>query len=466
MKNNIKFIGRLIVAFSLMFSACGESFLDVDPSNSVLAEKAIRSEKDVEVAINGLYNDMQDRHWMSSTYLAIPGVMADGIGINVKNSNRYTASYGYYVQKGYADPLGAWKLPYRLIRKANLILEKVDNIKGDKVELNHYKGVVLGLRAFAHFDLVRMFAHPYSQGGDALGIPIVTGVLPSTADVARNTVGEVYTQVIKDLNDATKLLNPKKIERGKFHYWGAKALLARVYLYHEDWDLAAKIATEVLENNNLASREQYMQIFNGNNPESIFELINTAVDNGRGDNIGKLVNPKPKGYGDVFITEHLQALFKPSDIRHSLIAKSDSIYYPNKYPTGGVSDNVQIIRASEVSLIAAEAYAKGTNPRKDELSLEYLNKVITRSVNKDAALSNLTGQALVDSILVERERELFCEGHRLFDLTRNNKEIRRGDDYWSAKEYKFIKPNNPKTILPIPLSEMNVNSKMKQNPGY
>ena len=455
------------MVFSLLFSACGESFLEVEPSNAVLTKKAIETVRDVEVAVTAMYNDLQSKDWMNSALIAIPGVMADDIMITIDNSNRYTASYGYYVQEGHADPLGIWVMPYRLIRKANSIIERIDDgVKGDTATLEHYKGVALGLRAFAHFDLVRMFAHPYSQGGDALGVPIVTKALPRTSEPARNTVAEVYSQIIKDLNDAIELLDSKKISRGEFHYWGAKALLSRVYLYHEDWDLAAELATEVVENNHLALRDEYLQIFNGNNPESIFELINTAIDHGK-DHIGKLIYPSPIGYGNVIVTKRLKKLLGGKDIRSKLLKSSKVGLVPFKYPTAGVSDNIQIIRTSEICLIAAEAYARGTNPNKDKLALQYLNRIIGRATTDHGALvSNLEGQALVDRILVEREKELFCEGHRLFDLTRNNKTINRGKDYWGNKKYLNIPSNHDRTILPIPISELNVNGNIDQNPGY
>ena len=470
MKNKIKFIGVLTIVFSLMLGACSESFLELEPNESVSASTAITNVSDVKVAVYGMYNDLQDGGWWGSIFVAAPSFMGDGIRLTAENSNRLTSEYNYSIQSNYTDAYEMWQEPYKLVNKANNILANIDNIEGDETLLNHYKGVSLGLRAMAHFDMVRMYAHPFSQGGDALGIPIITEVPDPTSEPARNTVAEVYTQIITDLTDAISLMDRTNIVNGEFHYWGAKAILARVYLYHEDWALAAQTADEVINSGefSLASNSNYESIFADMSSESVFEIINTSVDNdGLTPDIGFLIHID--GYGDVVVTHHLRDLLAsdPTDVRNNLLIadKEKTNLLPNKFPNGDLStDNNRIIRLSELYLIAAEGYAKAGS--KDADALARLNSIVSRA-SIGTTVADLTGSALTDRILVEREKELFCEGHRLFDLTRNNKVIdRTGADQWCDSKYQTVQPNDNRTIFPIPDDELNVNDNMVQNLGY
>ena len=469
MKNKMKYIGLFTIVFALLLGACGESFLEIEPEQSVSSETAITSLDDVEVAVNGMYDDLQDGEWWGGNFVMVPCIMADGVRLTSENSNRLTGQYNYSVQDNFADVYDMWEEPYQLINKANSILAKIDELEGDETLRNHYKGVALGLRGMAHFDLVRTFAHPYSQGGDALGIPISIEVQDPTTELARNTVAEVYTQVITDLTDAISLMDQSRIEDGYFHYWGAKAILARVYLYHEDWALAAQTADEVINSGefSLASNANYEDIFADMSSESIFEIINTEVDNDKwNSSTGYLVNID--GYGDVVVTFHLRDLLAsdPNDVRNNLLVtdKEGNSLLPNKYPQGSNgTDNNRIIRLSEVYLIAAEGYAKSGN---DATGLARLNSIVSRA-SVGTTLAGLTGTVLTDRILVEREKELFCEGHRLFDLTRTNKVIdRQGADQWADPDYLVVQPNDDFTIYPIPDDEMDVNDNMVQNAGY
>ena len=93
------------------------------------------------------------------------------------------------------------------------------------------------LRALNYFELVRFFGKQYEAGKNntQLGVPIVLKTVTDfngDLSVARNTVEEVYTQVIKDLNESIANLP----EENSFYAdaYSAKALLSRVYLQKQD----------------------------------------------------------------------------------------------------------------------------------------------------------------------------------------------------------------------------------------
>ena len=113
-------------------------------------------------------------------------------------------------------------------------------------------------------------------------------------------------------------------------------------------------------------------------------------------------------------------------------------------------------------LIAAEAAIKlGDQPNADK----YLNAVRQRAIPTASTIT-----ATLDNILWEKGIEFIGEGHRLYDLMRNNLESDRTDS-WSFLVYpnqQSIKFDRTyyRVILAIPQSELNVNINMVQNPGY
>lgn len=65
----------------------------------------------------------------------------------------------------------------------------------------------LFLRALVHFDLVKVYAQNYNYTTDAshLGIPIVLKIPGPNDNLKRNTVENVYAQILGDLKDADAL---------------------------------------------------------------------------------------------------------------------------------------------------------------------------------------------------------------------------------------------------------------------
>lgn len=83
-------------------------------------------------------------------------------------------------------------------------------------------------------------------------MPITKSTSAEDKAYTRNTVKEVYDLIVDDLLEGIKLMeaNPiKKEAKLKFDALSAKALLARVYLYMQDWDNAIKYAEEVIKEN-------------------------------------------------------------------------------------------------------------------------------------------------------------------------------------------------------------------------
>ncbi|MEJ1729973.1 RagB/SusD family nutrient uptake outer membrane protein, partial [Escherichia coli] len=137
-----------------------------------------------------------------------------------------------------------------------------------------YKGQALTLRALMYFDLVRLYGKPYNMEKTALGVPLALEPLDASAQPSRATVEQVYTQIVKDLTDGAPLLNKTKAN-GYINYYANKAILARVYLYMENWGGALAAAEEIINSKvyTLYTNDKWVSSWTAQyNTESIFEL--------------------------------------------------------------------------------------------------------------------------------------------------------------------------------------------------
>ena len=123
-----------------------------------------------------------------------------------------------------------------------------------------------------------------ADNGDSLGAPIVLEPSLPESLTARNTVAEMYEQVIADLNDAISLMNTEHVT-GYLNQQGGKALLSRVYLYKGDNKLAYETAVELIENGGyeLWKASEYGTAWaNQGSAEVMWELVNFSAQDGAG----------------------------------------------------------------------------------------------------------------------------------------------------------------------------------------
>ena len=164
----------------------------------------------------------------------------------------------------------------------------------------------------------------------------------------------------------------------------------------------------------------------------------------------------------------------PNDVRIKLLVNQDKkVMYLNKYqpqPGENIMDaNIPIVRLSETYLNAAEAAVKNGDATK---AAKYLKAIALRG-NPDYTMP---AKVTLDDVLEERRKELIGEGHRMFDLLRNNLRVIRineTDDmmkevvhFADEKTSMDFDRNYYRTILPIPQREINANSNIVQTPEY
>lgn len=472
-----KIFKNSIVILLLMIMSCSEDFITKSDPDQVTSDFVLSDLEQIEAALIGVYDGLQTPNYYGRYYILIPDLMADGVKQNQDNSNRGTAQYRYEVTTNSGIAQGVWEDIYSVINRANIIIEAVPNVPGDEALKNQVMGEALALRALGHFDLVRFFALPYNlasgvtgangQGGH-LGVPLVLSSLTPDAKPSRNTVAEIYDQVIEDLETAKSLMDDATyFSNNKFTAAGASALLARVYLYKGEWAAAEAAATEVINNTSysLLSAGEYAASWDGTaaNSETIFDVVFSVADQNFTDGLGYIYSQN--GYYDMLPTTDLDDVLAEisdpaNDVRANLWDTSVPIAYKYTGPdnSSGV-DNTHVLRLSEIYLIRAEARAKQANvigARAD------LNTIRT---NRNAANSAATDGGLITAILKERRIELAFEGHRLFDMTRNGENLVRNDCQLTNGNCSVNFPDN-RFVHPIPQAEIDVNTNMVQNEGY
>ena len=490
-------------AVAVSLSSCGNDWLDLEPSTSVITK--VESKAEVNATLNGIYSTMQSSSAYSGRLVYYGDLTGDDMQA-VSSTKRTASAYLYGFTKSNV-PSSYWSYPYNIIQNCNVILANVDNIavtdEDEKAQMDDYKGQALALRGMSLFDLTKLFGYPYTyDNGASLGACIVTDVVDKSYMPQRSTVAECYVQIIKDLEASVDLLG-EDFNKGKINKWAALTLLSRVYLYHGDNEKALETAEKAIkgaEKNGyqLWSNEEYATAWGNdvsaastNKGEVLFEIINLTTDSPGKESLGYLYSPG--GYADACVTASFYNYLSQDkdDVRLKIIniatkkqGYSSSIYdrgYVNKFqPQQGENAedaNIPLIRLSEAYLNAAEAAAKLTaagNAHNADAA-KYLNAIVNRA--NPAKSVDASKTVTVDEVLEERRKELVGEGHRMFDLLRNGKSVERKSEtnktlsktkHTCSDEFMTIgkgQDNFYKIVLPIPTAERNV-SHLTNNPGY
>jgi hypothetical protein len=462
----------LILFIALTMAGCKKSFLDKAPADSLLSDQALSTPAGLKDALNGAYSAMRSSNLFGRDFPIIGDLQADNTFVETKNSGRYLAQYNYSVVVNDGVVGEMWNNAYLVILRTNRILEtKLSGTDVDAVKAEAY-----AIRALMYFKLVNIYARPYSDNPDGLGIPLVLKYDPFLYP-ARNTVKEVYTQIVNDFKAAIPIASAytSSVRLSKYAIEG---ILAKVYLYMGDKANAKATALDVINSGGfqLTTPANYEAYWASATPradklETLFEIDADVVNNNAFDDLGAIyIN----GYQDIYASSQLVALYSATDIRTSVliadVTKSGAnAVLVNKYPNASSPDrdNLKVLRLSEIYLIAAEASLPGN----ESDALKYLNALIAK--RDPGFVYASTGATLFNDIINERRKELAFEGDRFYDLNRLKLPVARVANAGSITAGTGnINLNVPysdyRRIAPIPQGEFTVNKNIasQQNPGY
>lgn len=468
-----------LLSATMLLGSCDKEFLEKEPYSSVPIETAITTEAELQAAVNGMYALMRDDNTFGRNIPVIGDLMADNTYVSSINSGRYLTQNNYTATASTGEASNMWTILYRTILRANTVIN-VDLPDADPEVVSQLKGEAYAVRALVYHELVKLYATPYTVNPNAPGVPIVT-VFEQNAEPARNTVQEVYDQIISDYMQAYEMMSADAENSSYMSKYAAKALQARAYLFMGDYEKAKEAALDVVDNGgySLVTEENYVSYWANPTPVTnkvgtLFEISVDAIDNNGSDDISNIYDQDR--YGDILATPELVSLYADGDVRGvmtnedgeqvGVIVKGERgndkpAYIVNKYQNAGSSadrDDIKIIRYSEVLLILAEAQARTGD---DAAALETLNMLVEE---RGIAPYTSTGEQLIQDILTERRKELAFEGHRFWTLQRLNLPITRSvKNLPSARE---IAVDNFRRLQPIPQAEIDANPNIEQNPGY
>lgn len=473
---NIKLIYLLTIILTMV--SCSDDFLDRVPETSMSNELALDNFNNIQLSLNGAYSTLYSANYYGRAFIVIPEIR----GIDAKSSvqlssGRFQANFNWAETSDNAT-FPTWNTGYYIISSVNNILEALEGFEETGVSqemINQVRGEALFLRALVHWDLVRAFGQPYtyaiSQSGDAaLGVPYMFQT--EVGEPERNTVQEVYDFAIQDLKDAEAIIgDPARgnVQTAFASKEAVQALLAKMYLYMQDWQNAADYASLVINSGkfSMMTADEYVGSFASEeaSSESIFLVYGASNDSywPAFDEIGYILSFD--GYGDVTATSDLLDLFEEGDVRSELFhttAALSSEMWCKKYngkPSPLNINNINVLRLAEMYLIRAEAQFNGATVS-GASALSDFNTVRTNRGLEEAANVDLS------DILDERRRELNFEGNGFWDISRLEQTVQRNSADVHGTAPEVIPFPDHRYAFPIPIGEMEANPNMVQNPGY
>lgn len=510
----MKKIATLILSVATLgFSSC-ESYLDILPDDKITSETFWTTPEDATLALNGVYNVLRNDY-----------VYGYGGGEDACTPNAYQWAHweGQHMQVGDGSIFSGsgaivserWKFCYRGIYRANYFLENVNKIEGlDEAEKEVMLGEVYFLRGVFYNLLVRSYG----------GVPIVTQTLTSEEgrNVARASAEEVWAQVHADFDEAIKRLPKDAVANGHATLGAALGMKMKSYLYTAQWNKVLEYCDKIDALGKYKLFPSYYGLFqyeNEGNDETLFALCFMDGAFSQGSAFDRHWQPQNLKYGmdgsnsvapTQLLVDEYETLdgspvdpsdpYKNRDPRLDFTVLRPGAYFQGQlYPveiknhTGqkvgfGIRKytietmqvvanqsplDFMILRYGDVLLCKAEALIE-TNTDIDG-AIDLINRI--RSERDDVKMPLIKkgiGQVEARKVLRhERRIELALEGQFWDDIKRWN----AGPEFYPCDvigglgeliEVKF--PNgydlNKNNLLPIPDSEISLNPKLEQNPGY
>jgi hypothetical protein len=479
MKHKFKIILPLLLLFAL--SACKKA-LDIEPIDSLPNEEAITTPADLKNLVEAVYDGMQSGLALGGNRVVYADFFADDANVIESNLSPFGTleMYNRTMTSQINDLRNMWRDCYSSINRANNVLRVIESgsleshINYNPSDFAVYKATALFARATLHFEMVRFWGLPYDcdniGGNSQAGIPyrkMPTLSGPDGLAMARNSVEEVYTYAIEDLEAALSAIDSlgdgtdiyDSYKRDRIDPWAIKAYLAKIKFFMGKYTEAAQYADEVINSGlftlSAVPRACFTQNSANNVNEQIFQLVSVAED--RSGNpawaysrfgfplMRPLASAMSQFHSNDTRLNNSNGYFYVSFFGDSTIAKYD---LPNA--VNGI--NMCVLRLAEMYLIVAEsnllAGGNGDVARAIDLYSELyeLRSGTAPTIPSDQA-------QLLEDIRLERRLELMFEGDRLHNLKRMKQALRNGIPY-----------NDPSVLFKIPQEEMSGNSLMQQNP--
>lgn len=473
------------VILLLSAPSCTKDILDTSPATDISELTAYSTPEKIQAQVNNLYSRLQRANFYGGRYILFNEQRGEEFSQNSGNAAEGALIWQHTALSTDTFIGNLWSQAYQAINNANIFIDRVGTTTLlDAALRDQYLAEAKFVRALSYFVLLQVYAKPYAaDNGASPGLPLRLSPQTSSGndDLARSSVADVYTQILKDLNEAEPALPDgyatAALNTSRAHKATAIALKTRVYLTKGDY---ASVITEAKKLVPAAAPYTYTAgttihrlennistVFGGvyTGSEAIFFLPFNAVDSP--DSQSALAH---NYLGAVIISLNPSGIFSnpvfasgSSDARRSLVAQKNGLNVLAKFPkiTTPFTDYIPVIRYAEVLLNYAEASAESNDL---VTAAALLNAVRKRSdpAYVFPAADLATKSALISTILTERRIELLGEGFRTPDLQRRLQAFpAKTGGIGSVASVAATASNY---IWPIPADELGTNKLIQPNP--
>ncbi|WGH76930.1 RagB/SusD family nutrient uptake outer membrane protein [Tenacibaculum tangerinum] len=484
----------LITLFiSVTIFSC-DDYLDLSPISEETSGNAYETGRQIEAALVGAYESFQSSEYYVWDNLLFQDVRSDNCYAGGDNPEIFQLDY-LDIAPTHSRLFKHWSNIYNAIAKANLVIERVDQVDDPNLSQERrkqIKGEALFLRSYHYFTLVKLWG----------GVPLITSTLKSLeaedTNIPRSSTEEVYAQITSDLALAASLLpdvygNDASVNKARATSGAAHALAAKAYAQQPNPDYQAVLDHIEAVESSAANYQlvDFNELFSGNNENNAESIIEVQYLGGNEGNYGPQLLLPPSISGDSwrkFVTpsvdlvnafdsegdtvrKNAAILFESVDWVDEFWgnAQNTSIPFSYKWKNAGgfaSADNTYLIRYGDIVLLKAEAYNELNQLQN---AITEVNRIRTR-----VELPNLTNEQSIskevmrETILKERRLELFLEGQRWDDLARYNVLVSTMNNLVEIDLRTNTTVNynmtEAKKLLPIPQQELDRNPALVQNP--
>lgn len=524
-KNNI-ILKVTAIMFTLMVTSCHNQ-LDTLPISSLSPDNFFNNLTESEIAVNGIYGAMKGTNDAYGQYYVQLATHGSHVVTNLSNQEPQNLYAQYTFDNSHKSLVNVWRSYYQMVFRANQAVDRISVFQVEDPLEEPLKNRLIAeakfLRALAYFNLVRMW-------GD---VPLPLTELVSFENTEnyekpRSPSSEVYDAIIADLQFAEQNLyhaswilgdqpSYASSDLGRATIGAAKGLLAKVYLtrasyplketsyYQDAYDKAKELIGMGYD-----LEPDYGNLFTVAGEDSHEWMFQVQFNAGQeqGNIWGGVNNPAgpgkaiDQGFGRSNPTESLIQSYDPSDPRflHNIaqgklkadnsikFSPNQKLWFSYKWRFAEkaigrfVTDmNAPVLRYADVLLVYAEAAA---NLELNSDAFDAIDLILDRArgtgVSPAPIDRTLSGDALLNTIMWERAKELCFEGTSKFDIVRMGEEMflkelkeqllfTNVDAIGSYVPVPWADKIQSKHLLfPIPEAEMASNPALRgdQNPGY
>lgn len=461
-----KIYQKYTLIFSLLILTASCTKLDLVPTDSISPDKAFRNISDINLGVLGAYA------LIDGNTIGVVSTVSDEATYPNENTVGNNSAFRWLYNSASGSVTSQYSTGYIAIDRINRTIAGLDALEltgADATLGARYRGELLALRAYFHFELLQHFASSYQAG--AMGVPYMKISIISYP--ARDNFEVVIAQAKADLVSAKALIPAAFNDKTRITKIAISAIQARVALYEKNWAEAITYSSEAIAAFPLATKTQFPGLWtDANDSEVIWKAKRVGTSDSR---LGDFYFRQSGGivlYAPAFkLIAEFDAV---NDIRYPAYIKFDptrtglnqSLYLVNKYIGGtpaakGLAD-IKLFRTGEMYLIRAEAEAESTGDAAGDL-----NALRAARINGYVNANFADKATLITAIINERYKELAFEGHRFFDLKRRGLPVQRlAADAVNANGVINLLPTQAQYSFPIPAEEIAINKQTKQNPGY